>query len=77
MADPTPDQLWAAVAPLMMHAHEGVYYRRHRPALEYRYLNPAGEQLLGCTVGQQFVRDCAHLWEKVVVYDSMSVFVQD
>lgn len=52
MADPTPDQLWAAVAPLMMHAHEGVYYRRHRPALEYRYLNPAGEQLLGCAVDE-------------------------
>lgn len=28
-------------------------------------------------IHRQFVRDCAHLWEKVVVYDSMSVFVQD
>lgn len=28
-------------------------------------------------IHQQFVRDCAHLWEKVIVYDSMSVFVKD
>lgn len=28
-------------------------------------------------IHQQFVRDCAHLWEKVIVYDSMSVFVHD
>lgn len=27
-------------------------------------------------IHQQFVRDCAHLWQKVIVYDSMSVFVQ-
>jgi hypothetical protein len=27
-------------------------------------------------IHQQFVRDFAHLWEKVVVYDSMSVFVR-
>lgn len=24
-------------------------------------------------IHQQFVKDCAHLWKKVVVYDSMSV----
>lgn len=24
---------------------------------------------------QQFVKDCSPLWEKVIVYDSMSVFV--
>lgn len=28
-------------------------------------------------IHQQFVRDCGHLWTKVIVYDSMSVFVQD
>lgn len=25
-------------------------------------------------IHQQFVRDCGHLWQKVVVYDSMSVY---
>ena len=24
-------------------------------------------------IHQQFIKDCAHLWERVVVYDSMSV----
>lgn len=44
------DFVWATVTPLLTHAHEGVYYRSHGSATEYRYLNPAGEQLLGCTL---------------------------
>lgn len=28
-------------------------------------------------IHQQFVKDCSHLWKKVIVYDSMSVFIRE